>query len=552
MSKQNILLQWALEYAGRGWHVFPCHSVDGEGRCTCGNLRCRAPGKHPRTEHGLKDASTDLQVIRAWWATWPQANVGICTGPASGLLILDVDPGHGGNESLGKLEAEHGELPKTVEAVTGGGGWHEYFRYPAGVSVKNSAGRLGPGLDIRAEGGFVIAPPSVHISGNRYAWTKPLGRFPVAEAPEWLLRLLAEPEGKATAAPVEDAIPEGRRNQDLASIAGTLRRRGLGEAEITDALLSVNRHRCSPPLPEAEVRDIAASISRYEPGPARREVASFGLTDMANAQRLHHYHGHRLRYVPPWGKWLVWDGVRWKTDDSLEIERLAKDTVRRIYAEAAADDEHERKSIAQWARQSESEHRLKAMISLAQSEMTITPDALDTDPMLLCCANGYIDLRTGELLPARQENFVTKSTGIPYDPEASCPLWEHFLERVLPDADLRAYIQRAVGYSLTGDVSEQCLFFCFGGGANGKTVFTETIARLFGDYFRKTRSDTLMLTRGGGGIPNDIAALAGSRLVTVSELSSGQRLDEGLAKDLTGGDTLTARFMHKELSLIHI
>lgn len=276
-------------------------------------------------------------------------------------------------------------------------------------------------------------------------------------------------------------------------------------------------------------------------------VKKFQLSDMGNAERLVAAHGQDFRFAPNWNKWLVWEEGRWSVDYTLEIERRAKDTVRRIYGEAQqAADDAERKRTAAWALQSESGHRIAEMTKLARPSLTVTPGELDTDPYLLCCANGVLDLRTGELLEPRRENYITKRTQVAYDAKALCPTWERVLERVLPDKEARSYVQKAVGYTLTGDVSEQCLFFLFGEGKNGKTTFIETISAVLGDYFRKTRSDTLMLKRNAG-IPNDVAALFGSRLVTVSEISTGQTLDEGLVKDLTGGDTIAARFLHAEV-----
>ncbi len=143
----------ALAYAARGWPVFPCQ------------------GKIPRTPHGFQDATTDGTQIRQWWARWLDATIGVPTGVASGLVVLDIDPRHGGEESLATLIAAHGPLPETVESRTGGGGRHLFFQHPGGY-VPNSSGRLGPGLDIRGDGGYVIVPPSLHASGQRYEWTR--------------------------------------------------------------------------------------------------------------------------------------------------------------------------------------------------------------------------------------------------------------------------------------------------------------------------------------------------------------------------------------------
>jgi hypothetical protein len=234
----------ALEYVARGWPVFPV-TLD----------------KTPRTAHGLKDATTDEDQLRSWWARWPDAGVAVATGQRSGLVVLDVD-GDLGADNLLELERDRGVLPDTVRVVTGGGGAHYYFRDPGGI--RNSAGRLGVGIDVRADGGYVVAPPSPHPSGRRYEWDVPPDEAELAEPPAWLLEDAAG-RRRGGAAKVGPTIPEGQRDATLASLAGTMRHRGMDEPAIAAALKVTNRERCKPPLSDAEVERIAASISRYEP-----------------------------------------------------------------------------------------------------------------------------------------------------------------------------------------------------------------------------------------------------------------------------------------------
>lgn len=183
----------ALVYAHRGWAVFPCHGpASNPARCTCGLAGCASPAKHPRVAGGLKAATTDAGEIERWWSRWPNANVAIRTGEVSGLVVLDVDPDHGGEASLARLVEAHGALPAGRAVRTGSGGRHLYFRHPGGA-VRNDAGRrLGPGLDVRGDGGYVIAPPSRHASGGRYGVAGHGGTLP--ELPGWVKRLLRPPE----------------------------------------------------------------------------------------------------------------------------------------------------------------------------------------------------------------------------------------------------------------------------------------------------------------------------------------------------------------------
>ena len=168
IAGNTSLLDSSLGYAARGWPILPLHAIV-EGHCTC-NSSCRSPGKHPRTRNGLKDATTDPAKINRWWTKWPDANIGIATGKQSNLVVLDVDPDHGGKSSLDDLTASYSEF-ETLSQVTGGKGRHYFFEYPESLeAVKSSAGKIGKGLDIRADGGYIVAPPSTHLSGDKYQW----------------------------------------------------------------------------------------------------------------------------------------------------------------------------------------------------------------------------------------------------------------------------------------------------------------------------------------------------------------------------------------------
>jgi putative DNA primase/helicase len=275
-------------------------------------------------------------------------------------------------------------------------------------------------------------------------------------------------------------------------------------------------------------------------------AGGYNLTDLGNARRLVHRHGRNLRYCWLWRKWLVWDGKRWVKDDTGEVYRLAKETVSSIYQEAAAAPNDEaRKELGKHATRSEAGARIKEMVDLARSDVPVMPDELDASPDLLNTESGTIDLRTGELREHRREDLITKIAPTTYRPDAAAPTWEAFLKRVLPGEDLRAFVQRAVGYSATGDTSEQCMFINHGGGANGKSTFQEAIAAALGDYAMRAPTEMLLAKRSDG-VPNDVARLKGARFVSASETEEGRRLAESRIKDLTGQDTITARFMKAE------
>ena len=275
-------LDYALRYAAIGWPVLPLHTVS-DGRCSCGQPGCSSPGKHPRTQHGLKDASTDRDTITAWFERWPDSNIGIVTGKASGVWALDVDVKGNGIETLEELIDRHGALPDTPMAVTGSGGQHWLFRYQPGV---RNRGKFKSGLDVRGEGGYIAVEPSIHLSGNAYAWeasSDPLDGVAVLDAPQWLLDLVLAETPKPAQAQASGLIGEGGRNNALTSLAGTLRRSGVSQAAIEAALQEENAKRCSPPLPTAEVSRIAWSIARHEPAEDYGELAQVDTSQLIDS-----------------------------------------------------------------------------------------------------------------------------------------------------------------------------------------------------------------------------------------------------------------------------
>lgn len=288
-----------------------------------------------------------------------------------------------------------------------------------------------------------------------------------------------------------------------------------------------------------------SEADRRNPGqasPGHHGAAGFNLTDMGNAERLIARHGEDLAYAYPWGSWLVWNGVRWERDASGAVHRMAKATVRAIYHEAGeARDSNERKELARHATRSEAQARVDAMIALAKSEVPVQPEELDANPWALNVENGTLDLRSGELRPHRREDRITKVAGTRYDPDAAAPVFERFLGRVLPSEELRGFVQRMVGYALTGDVSEQVLPFLHGGGANGKSTLINAVMEALGDYAQQAAPE--ILTAKKGSHPTELADLQGARFVASVEVEDGRRLAEALVKQLTGGDRVKARFM---------
>jgi hypothetical protein len=253
MNNSRSSLAQALQYASYHWSVIPVRTRD----------------KRPliKWQRYQQQAATDDEIY-TWYQRWPDANVGIVTGMISGLVVLDVDPRHGGDKTLSQWEIEHGPLPPTVEAKTGGGGRHLYFRHPGGV-IRNRAG-LAPGIDLRGDGGCVVAPPSVHHSGHAYSWIKhhDPGSIMPAELPGWLLSLLQDENRSPGHSAgywqqlVREGIGEGERNNTIASLSGHLLWHGVDADVVMELLLCWNRIRCSPPLDDDEVIRTVHSITR--------------------------------------------------------------------------------------------------------------------------------------------------------------------------------------------------------------------------------------------------------------------------------------------------
>lgn len=284
---------------------------------------------------------------------------------------------------------------------------------------------------------------------------------------------------------------------------------------------------------------------------ARRAAEPVGdrpLTDVGNAERVARRHGIDLRWCEAWGSWLYWTGSRWERDQRGELVRRVVDTVRHLAAEASETaEEGRRRALLQHALRSEAVGKIDAAAKLlrAQPGIAVVPADLDADHWIANAPNGAIDLRTGGLRRALREDLCTKVLGTAYDPTAEAPSWRAFLEDVQPDKEVREFLQRLVGYSITGVIREHVLPIHWGTGGNGKGTFTETILRALGDYARQLPTETL-LARNGDAHPTERASLFGTRFATVSELPKGRGLNENLVKQLTGGDTIAARFMNRD------
>ncbi len=351
---------------------------------------------------------------------------------------------------------------------------------------------------------------------------------------------------KGTTACNDDTIPETSRNNTLASLAGTMRRKGMSTEAIEAALHVVNQQKCKPPLDPSEVTAIANSIGRY-PSANSDEILQT-LNDTGNAARFARKHEDETMFVFGLG-WYMWDGLRWMHDSVRTSMEMAKAVARGIYSEAAAiGNDRVRELVVKHAKASLNAQRLKAMLDLAQSvpELVASTSDLDSHEMLLGVANGVVNLKNGKLQPSRRTDLLTRHSPVVFDAKAKAPRFVTFIDEITGgNKKLAAYLQRVIGYALTGTANEQCIFFLHGSGANGKSVLLSVVKSLLGpDLAKQTPSETLMAKRSGQ--TNDIARLQNLRVVIANEVEDGTQLAEALVKQMSGEDTMTARFHYQE------
>lgn len=563
-----------------------------------------AGDKRPLTEHGFKDASADEAVIARWRAEYRGANWGMPTGPVSGYDVLDLDVKNGANgrATLADLEAIHGQIV-TPMVATPSGGLHLYFRHKPGTG--SGASRL-PGVDVRAEGGYVVIPPS-SIGTREYTWLDDvdLSNGTVAEWPDWLWVLVKKPEKPKAVVPSERAkapmvggTAYGRKGLEglVAELAGTPaggrddRRNKVCytagrlvasgniayETVVTALVGACEANGLADDLGEAELRKrveagVVAGMAAGPRGPspvedkrtvvlttkgvdAEPETHDEQQTDVGNGKRLVRLFGADLRWCKPLG-WLGWNGEKWERTDRGAVV-AAKESAQLMRAEAELlTDPDQRKAARKHALGSEKAERIRAAVLMAQAEdgIPIRHDELDQDPWLLSVANGVIDLRTGKLRPHSRGDLITRSASARWDPEATCPRWQTFLLETFsrdgqPDFDLIDFIHKAIGYSLTGVTREQVLFLCHGEGSNGKSTMLTAMRSLLGDHATNADFSTFLLSNKSQspGPRGDLARLAGVRLVTSTEPEGSARFSEGTVKSITGGDPITCAFKFQD------
>ena len=501
-------------------------------------------------------ASTDPVQIEKWNNENPQYNVG-AVAKLNGLWMLDCDvldlP-----QTIAKETSQ--VFPQTF-SVSSNQGLHFYFKHNAAsrglkknIQLKDEQDNVL--CDVKVHNGYVVGPGSVHPSGKHY---EVVDDAEITEAPDWLVTWIKEQHkhggeaDKQEDGASEGKVKEGGRDNFLFKQACKLCAAGVSKSAALTALLSINSVTCDPPMEDSVVQSKVESAYSYEPANntlheliEKPDLPSH--TDLGNAQRLITAEGNNIRYCYKNKSWFIWDDRMWSKDESGEIHRVARRTVKAMLHEAADLDDDRCKILVTHEQRSESEGRLNAMVSLARSEKGVCVRLVDfdADPMLFNCLNATIDLNTAKPREHCRADLISKIAPVEYEPNAECPTWRNFLDTVTQDdAELAEYLQRCVGYSLTGQTREHALFLLYGTGANGKSTFLEALRHVFGDYSQTADFGSFLFSNGQS-VRNDLAKLNGARFVTANESDSGKRLDETVVKQMTGGDTVTARFLYGE------
>lgn len=522
----------ALQLAQQGYRVFP--------------LQPR--GKKPLIKQWQKVATTNAAQVQQWWQQHPTANIGIATGKLSGLYVLDRD-GSAGSTSYKKLRCQ--ALESTLQVVTSRG-VHHYLQYPS-KGIRNSAGHVATGIDVRGEGGYVVAPPSVHPSGHVYRWHNhgaPLQSWlpPNGDGKHSAVLAQHAQQAKRTAGPaagMPERIPAGERNSTLAAEAGAMRNRGLSTEAIKAALQVLNCEHCDPPLDAAEVDKIAESIGTYEPQPGAPllKLSQLGVLSETDLGQMFVTAHPDLRYVDKHGAWYVYNGTHWQEDSILQAWNLA----RKFAVQVGATRTQGRGRI-----QSVKTINAVVRVAAAHESVATSMDQLDTHAHLLNTPAGTYDLDSGTMLPHRPEHLLTRITAVAPDPKLRTPLWHSHLKLITAgDAAYIDFLQCMAGYFLLGEAPLDKLFFLCGGGGNGKGTLMDNLTGPLGinsetgsSYACTAPPEAFMRTHHPQH-PEALARLRGARLVLTNEVPEGQ-WNEELLKLVTGGGQIAAHFMRQD------
>jgi putative DNA primase/helicase len=477
-------------------------------------------------------------------------------------------------------------LPETLRGAKGEESPSQYFYRSAELGYKKFSELGGPGelIALKASnngrGHQVAVAPSVHREKGPYHFIGGYNPAAIAVVGKEELRhrvgMLAVATLIARHLPPSKEEGGGGRHDIALALAGYMLRNGEAAEDVGKMLTAAwgirDASRQAVEDVRRSVRDTATRLARNEPATGGRRLGElvpkmpekiadflewerpnmreqrrhYMRTDLGNADRFVDAHRDRVLWCHARKAYLCWDGKRYAWDERGEAVKLAHLAARSIFHEAAdAESDEEQKAISKWALASQNESRINAMLSQAKPYLAVGMEELDRDPWLINCQNGTVDLRTGKLKDHDPADRITKIVPVDYDPDAPCPRFKQFLKETLVDDAVITFVKRYSGYTLTGITRERLLAILYGFGKNGKTTLVELLRDVMGDYATNTDTETLLM-RKYQGVGNDVAALKGARFVSAAEVEQGRRLAESKVKQLTGRDTVTARFLFGE------
>jgi putative DNA primase/helicase len=505
----------ALEFASKGFRVFP-----------------QTQGKKGYFEKFQELASTDETQIRDWARIHQGCNWAAMMGP---LIVVDIDIKNGGKGEESLKKATEDTTPETFTVRTGSGGRHLYFKAPQGKEVGNIQFKIigYPDLEVKGLRGWVTLPGSTYTDGREYVITK---NIEPAECPEWLLTIIGlyqnrKPSEERKETVEVETIPQGGRNDYMIRMAGGLRRRGFDEVHIFSALEIENR-KCDPPLPESELRTIAHSAAGYA-------VPKYSLDDFGDSERIIDYLEDNYRWCQIHNTWYYYACGVWQRDDQeLKVQKEVKKAVDQFLEDATSKQDKFEKAHFFAIRKNFT--RIKRLMDCMKSDVTVMVDMFDANHNLLNCRNGVYDLDNLRFMPHVKEHYHSKQVNADYDPTAETPkIFLDFLNEILQgNQELIRYIQKILGYALTGGTGEQEFYIMWGGGNNGKSQLIKAFYLLNDSYCHQMSADKLMMQKYSN---NDtyLCQLKKIRSLFCSESDNVKTLDANLIKLLSGGEPLT-------------
>ncbi len=551
-------------YAAHGFKVIPVKKKD----------------KRPYIGGWPNNGTSEKTQIDKWVNQFPQAIVGLPCG-MNEIVVLDFDNAKDGSgrtwkDALIELEKKVGidlsDHPYVVETQNGGA--HYYFRQPKGIRIKKKIKCSGiQGFDFLGCDAFVVAAngEDYRLLGEDSGYN-PIALKSLPELPKELVELLhaqSTPYGLAaleSESSFLSKVEKGQRNDQLykssAKVGELISGGQLNEKEAEEFIIKscesnglirddgldtvkntmergVGKGKLNPRQKEA-TQFINVDVPKH----LKDKGLRFDCTELGNKDRFIEQHGSCVKYLNELKQWVVWDGTRWTLSKYATVHELATQTVRNIYDEARdCTNDEGKKHLTSWAFRSQNAKHIKSILTLAAQDpmINVSIQAFDRDPRKINCKNGILDLDTGEIVGTSPDDLIMQQVTVTYNLNAKCPKWDKFIREVfLGDNELINYVQRILGYTLTGLTSEQCLFMAYGLGANGKSTLFETVLDIMGDYGSTMEFSTLLNTN-----KSDIRAqeaigrLKDKRYVIASETDSTKRFSEALIKKITGGDTLT-------------